>query len=425
MVRLMLLERLLQTLPQLRNVGGVRAIPYMQVILMLTTDLDGEDEKDKGALDNLLSQLIAELGMDKKDVSRKNERSALNEVHLVVMRLLSVFMSRTKSGSKSSICESSSLISSATAAALLSSGAVDYCLHVLKSLLEYWKSQQNDEEPVATSQLLKPHTTSSPPDMSPFFLRQYVKGHAADVFEAYTQLLTEMVLRLPYQIKKIADTNSRIPPPVFDHSWFYFLSEYLMIQQTPFVRRQVRKLLLFICGSKEKYRQLRDLHTLDSHVRGIKKLLEEQGIFLRASVVTASSGSALQYDTLISLMEHLKACAEIAAQRTVNWQKFCIKDDSVLYFLLKSASWWTRACLRCCCSCSPALCVAAKCSPLWRPRQAPPAPPLPPQPLWLPVLDRPQHSQNHPRRRARKKKRRRRRRVRAQPAKRISCAQLW
>lgn len=84
-----------------------------------------------------------------------------------------------------------------------------------------------------------------------------------------------------------------------------FLLKYLMIQQTPFVRRQVRKLLLFICGSKEKYRQLRDLHTLDSHVRGIKKLLEEQGIFLRASVVTASSGSALQYDTLISLVRGL------------------------------------------------------------------------------------------------------------------------
>ncbi|KAM8927577.1 E3 ubiquitin-protein ligase UBR4 isoform 2-T2 [Pelodytes ibericus] len=335
MLRLMLLERLLQSMNNLRAVGGVRAIPYMQVVLMLTADLDGDDEKDKGALDSLLSQLIAELGLDKKDVSKKNERTPLNEVHLVVMRLLSVFMSRTKSGSKSSICESSSLISSATATALLSSGAVDYCLHVLKSLLDYWKSQQSDEEPVAASQLLKPHTTSSPPDMSPFFLRQYVKGHAADVFQAYTQLLTEMVLRLPYQIKKIADSNSRIPPPVFDHSWFYFLSEYLMIQQTPFVRRQVRKLLLFICGSKEKYRQLRDLHTLDSHIRGIKKLLEEHGIFLRASVVTASSGSALQYDTLINLMEHLKACAEIASQRTVNWQKFCVKDDSVLYFLLQ------------------------------------------------------------------------------------------
>ncbi|KAK7896704.1 hypothetical protein WMY93_022029 [Mugilogobius chulae] len=334
MVRLMLLERLLLHLSQLHNVGGVQAIPYMQVILMLTSDLDGEDEKDKGALDDLLAQLIAELGMNKKDVSKKNERSAINEVHLVIMRLLSVFMSRTKSGSKSS-SESSSLISNATATALLSLGAIDYCLHVLKSLLEFWKSQQGEEEAVTTSQLLRPHTASSPPDMSPFFLRQYVKGHAADVFEAYSQLLTEMVLRLPYQIKKIADTNPRIPPPVFDHSWFYFLSEYLMIQQTPFVRRQVRKLLLFICGSKEKYRQLRDLHTLDSHVRSIKKLLEEQGIFLRAGVVTATSGSALQYDTLISLMEHLKACAEIATQRTINWQKFCMKDDSVLYFLLQ------------------------------------------------------------------------------------------
>lgn len=40
-----------------------------------------------------------------QDVSRKSERSALNEVHLVLMRLLSVFMSRTKSGSKASVCE--------------------------------------------------------------------------------------------------------------------------------------------------------------------------------------------------------------------------------------------------------------------------------------------------------------------------------
>lgn len=70
MVRLMLLERLLQHLPQLHCVGGVRAIPYMQVILMLTADLDGEDEKDKGALDDLLAQLIGELGMHKKVRSR-------------------------------------------------------------------------------------------------------------------------------------------------------------------------------------------------------------------------------------------------------------------------------------------------------------------------------------------------------------------
>lgn len=50
-------------------------------------------------------------------------------------------------------------------------------------------------------------------------------------------------------------------------AWFYYLCEYMMTQQTPFVRRQVRKLLMFICGNKDKYRQLRDLHSLATHVK--------------------------------------------------------------------------------------------------------------------------------------------------------------
>nr|XP_006813905.1 PREDICTED: E3 ubiquitin-protein ligase UBR4 [Saccoglossus kowalevskii] len=45
---------------------------------------------------------------------------------------------------------------------------------------------------------------------------------------------------------------------------------------------------------------------------------------------------SLAYDTLISLIEHLKSCADIATSRTVNWQKFCQKDDTVLYFLLQA-----------------------------------------------------------------------------------------
>jgi E3 ubiquitin-protein ligase UBR4 len=64
---------------------------------------------------------------------------------------------------------------------------------------------------IITGSLLKPHLTTAPPDMSPFFLRQYVKGHASDVFEAYPQLLTEMALRLPYQVQKQADNATAIP----------------------------------------------------------------------------------------------------------------------------------------------------------------------------------------------------------------------
>ena len=53
-------------LPKLREVGGVRCIPFMQVILMLSTDLDGNDDRDKASLDNLLAALIVQLDMQVK-----------------------------------------------------------------------------------------------------------------------------------------------------------------------------------------------------------------------------------------------------------------------------------------------------------------------------------------------------------------------
>jgi len=80
-------------------------------------------------------------------------------------------------------------------------------------------------------QLLKEHLTTSPPDMSPFFLRQYVKGHASDVFEPYPQLLTEMVLRLPYQVHKYAE--STVVQPAFEQ---VIVNNFLMIAFSLFVR---------------------------------------------------------------------------------------------------------------------------------------------------------------------------------------------
>lgn len=42
---------------------------------------------------------------------------------------------------------------------------------------------------------------------------------------------------------------------------------FVMTQQTPVVRRQVQKLLLFMCGHKDRYRQMRDMHALDYHIK--------------------------------------------------------------------------------------------------------------------------------------------------------------
>ena len=56
------------------------------------------------------------------------------------------------------------------------------------------------EGSMISGQLLKPRPAGSPPDMAPFFLRQYVKTHANNVFEDYPLLLMEIILRLPYQV---------------------------------------------------------------------------------------------------------------------------------------------------------------------------------------------------------------------------------
>ncbi|XP_054720473.1 E3 ubiquitin-protein ligase UBR4-like [Uloborus diversus] len=331
-LRLMLLEKMLNYLPELSEVGGVRAIPFMQVILMLTSDLVGEEEKDCAALTKLLPVLISALDMNNKDISKIAERTPSREVNLIVMRLLSIMMSRVKGTPKSSLGESSTFCSSATAMALVSSNAIDYCLQVLKVLLDYWKGMQTEDKSSSiTGNLLKSHPLSPPPDMSPFFLKQYVKGHANDIFEAYPQLLTEMVLRLPYQIKKILNSVPGSQSISFSQSWFVYLCEYMMMQQTPFVRRQVRKLLLFICGSKDKYRQLRDFHALESHMKDVKNICDQGGYEEFPAVNTVLG---LSYDSLINMIEHLKACSDIATSRTINWQKFCQKDESILPFLI-------------------------------------------------------------------------------------------
>ena len=91
----------------------MRCIPFMQVILLLTTDLT---EKDSSTLDLLLSTLIQELNITKSneelnakvdsremiitysnDSSSMATRSNIREMQLVILRLFSVLMSRSKS----------------------------------------------------------------------------------------------------------------------------------------------------------------------------------------------------------------------------------------------------------------------------------------------------------------------------------------
>ncbi|KAK9707802.1 hypothetical protein QE152_g27615 [Popillia japonica] len=334
-LRLQLLERLIEYLPKLRNVDGVRAIPFLQVVLQLTTDLDGHSERDKTCLNSLLTAVIVELQINTVNLENVCTRTKQREVQLVIMRLLSVLMSRSKTSttaSKTSPPDNSTYVSQVTATMLHKADIINYCLKLLQSLLDYWRNVPDDTVVAQTgSNLLKEHQPHSPPDMTPFFLRQFVKGHAADVFQTYPQLLTEMALRLPYQVHKHSEVSEFVNI-AFDTSWYRYLCEYMMTSQTPFLRRQVRKLLLFICGNKEKYRQLRDVHALNTHMKAVKKCCTKVGY---NAAVDLQHGLQLSYDSLVELVEHLKSCLEIALSRTGNWQKFCMHHDDIIPFLFQ------------------------------------------------------------------------------------------
>lgn len=61
------------------------------------------------------------------------------------------------------------------------------------------------------------------------------------------------------------------------------------------------QLLLFISGTKEKYRQLRDLHAVESHLQTVTELCKEGGLDINEAEVTPAP-IVLNYDTLLNIV---------------------------------------------------------------------------------------------------------------------------
>lgn len=347
-LRIVILENLVENFGALDNVNGRQVIPFMQVILMLTTDLDGSQEQEKNIMNKLLTACVERLEMNPPtQASELAKRSGKSEVQLILLRFVGILMGKiktlsSKSGSSgaasAATVDNIQFVAQATAAHLMRNGSIVYCLTLLESFLPYWKQNSLAGEATSSSQsgatgaiittsggtpsnsLLKPTVYGPVPDMQPFFARQYIKG-LADIFELYPQVLTEMAVRLPYQILKLSSSSA---PQQQQHSYdsahmTFILCEMMMHMNSPVLRRQVRKLLLYMCGNKERYRKLRDLHSLNEHMKAIN---------------TSSSSSTLTYPNLVSLMDHLKACYEIASVRTGNWQRFCLTNTDTLSSLL-------------------------------------------------------------------------------------------
>jgi E3 ubiquitin-protein ligase UBR4 len=58
---LLLLERMLGYLDEVGGVGGERAVPFLQVLLMLTSHMDSQEDRDRAVLDAFLTALLQQV----------------------------------------------------------------------------------------------------------------------------------------------------------------------------------------------------------------------------------------------------------------------------------------------------------------------------------------------------------------------------
>ncbi|CAF4249927.1 unnamed protein product, partial [Rotaria magnacalcarata] len=54
-------------------------------------------------------------------------------------------------------------------------------------------------------------------------------------------------------MKKVIDDASDLRPFILSSDWQKCLCEYYVLPQGSFLKRQIRKLLMYICGSRDKY----------------------------------------------------------------------------------------------------------------------------------------------------------------------------
>lgn len=205
-LRRAVIDRLQTTVPSLND--GVLAVPTMQILFNLCTDLDpGKYEEDRALIDKVIHTVVSSLGIDREDRSSFARRTPENEVIILFLRFLSVLIS--KSASRYRKYRSNQPIPSSftiyCATVLNGTKVLELCHFLLKLLLEKNKSDGESvrKRESGDAKLLKPKLITTPPDMAPFFLKPFVKSCGHDLFQDYATLLTEMALRLPYQMKKV------------------------------------------------------------------------------------------------------------------------------------------------------------------------------------------------------------------------------
>ncbi|CAF1139596.1 unnamed protein product [Brachionus calyciflorus] len=158
------------------------------------------------------------------------------------------------------------------------------------------------------------------------------------LFDNYFELFTEILIRLPYQMKKLclgSNTNdilNQIGTQFNFSQWIYYLCEYLIKFKDEHILSTCLNQLVSICPlsvnpkpfsmlgmSATMSEALKSMNSIQSHV-----------------TVAAQKISKLSYLNLIKIFDNLILILEVSSSRSTNWQKFCLQNPSTSksYFVL-------------------------------------------------------------------------------------------
>lgn len=134
-------------------------------------------------------------------------RSSAGELFLLKLRLVSVVLGRGKTSSHRARRPLEERLARLVSEKLARAEFLPFARRLLAVLYEVWMRGVGPGEAAALgsapSEEAGAAAVGGQPDLAPFFHASYVREYGGDLFRAYHQLLSEMALRLPYQIRKL------------------------------------------------------------------------------------------------------------------------------------------------------------------------------------------------------------------------------
>ncbi|KRY36956.1 Intron-binding protein aquarius [Trichinella spiralis] len=300
--------------PYFGECSGVENVPFLQTLLALISAVDVSNLKYAKPFLSLVRRWISFINFKNSFCQRTPEA----EANLIKLRFINILLNRMNDR-----------ISGAIFSFLMDEGILSFCYDVLENMHPKLANLVINDDLDDEKDVVVGHHFAD--DLWPFFLHDYVEKNDSNLFVLFDQLAVEIALRLPYQLKRLVVTPE-VKERLFSSNWIHLLIKYARCTKASNLCIQVRKLLIYICGSAELCRWHTDRCIFDDMLNNV--LRHSRHIFSESTCVSPSQLNTVYHLQMCSMMWRLKICLRIATGRPLSFQKFLLANCEILNELL-------------------------------------------------------------------------------------------